>query len=527
MKKLSVGILAHVDSGKTTLSEALMYCSGNISKLGRVDHRNSFLDTFALERDRGITIFSKQAVLNYNSTCFTLLDTPGHIDFSTETERTLQVLDYAILVISGTNGIQSHTHTLWRLLSRYNVPVFIFVNKMDSDSADKNLILKQLKEKLSDSCIDFTDKASDFYESVAMCDEKLLDKFYENEELDTDDIITAIKERKLFPCFFGSALKLQGIEEFLEALDNYTIQPHYGEEFGAKVFKISEDKQGNRLTYLKVTGGSLRVKAVLNSNNGLISEKVNQIRIYSGEKFTAEEVATAGTVCAVTGITFAHSGDGLGVEKNSHLPILEPVLTYRVGLPDTIDTHTALQRLKILEDEDPQLNVVWNENLEEIQIQLMGEIQLEVLKSIISQRFNFDVEFGKGNIIYKETIKNTVEGVGHFEPLRHYAEVHLILSPAKAGSGVSFELDCSEDRLDKNWQRLILTHLLEKDYTNYHFTEEVKDNNVIFSYVIQDGRATSRNAIKLLEIIGYDKEIIKKAEDKANDFIKNGVWRQN
>ncbi|MBQ1992790.1 MAG: TetM/TetW/TetO/TetS family tetracycline resistance ribosomal protection protein, partial [Clostridia bacterium] len=310
----------------------------------------------------------------------------------------------------------------------------------------------------------FTDKASDFYESVAMCDEKLLDKFYENEELDTADIITAIKERKLFPCFFGSALKLQGIEEFLEALDNYTIQPHYGEEFGAKVFKISEDKQGNRLTYLKVTGGSLRVKAVLNSNNGLISEKVNQIRIYSGEKFTAEEVATAGTVCAVTGITFAHSGDGLGVEKNSHLPILEPVLTYRVGLPDTIDTHTALQRLKILEDEDPQLNVVRNENLEEIQIQLMGEIQLEVLKSIISQRFNFDVEFGKGNIIYKETIKNTVEGVGHFEPLRHYAEVHLILSPAKAGSGVSFELDCSEDRLDKNWQRLILTHLLEKTH---------------------------------------------------------------
>ena len=464
MKKLSVGILAHVDSGKTTLSEALMYCSGNISKLGRVDHRNSFLDTFALERDRGITIFSKQAVLNYNSTCFTLLDTPGHIDFSTETERTLQVLDYAILVISATNGIQSHTHTLWRLLSRYNVPVFVFVYKMDSDSADKNLILKQLKEKLSDSCIDFTDKASDFYESVAMCDEKLLDKFYENEELDTADIITAINERKLFPCFFGSALKLQGIEEFLEALDNYTIQPHYGEEFGAKVFKISEDKQGNRLTYLKVTGGSLRVKAVLNSNDGLISEKVNQIRIYSGEKFTAEEVATAGTVCAVTGITFAHSGDGLGVEKNSHLPILEPVLTYRVGLPDTIDTHTALQRLKILEDEDPQLNVVWNENLEEIQIQLMGEIQLEVLKSIISQRFNFDVEFGKGNIIYKETIKNTVEGVGHFEPLRHYAEVHLILSPAKAGSGVSFELDCSEDRLDKNWQRLILTHLLEKTH---------------------------------------------------------------
>lgn len=464
MKKLSVGILAHVDSGKTTLSEALMYCSGNISKLGRVDHKNSFLDNFALERDRGITIFSKQAVLNYNNTYFTLLDTPGHIDFSTETERTLQVLDYAILVISGTNGIQSHTHTLWRLLSRYNVPVFIFVNKMDSDSANKEIIIKQLKEKLSDSCIDFTDKASDFYESVAMCDEKLLDKFYENETLDTFDVITAIKERKLFPCFFGSALKLQGVEEFLEALDTYTIQPPYNEEFGAKVFKISEDKQGNRLTYLKITSGSLKVKTELNSSDGLTAEKINQIRIYSGEKFATEEIVTAGTVCAVTGITFAHSGDGLGIEKNSRLPILEPVLTYRVDLPQTIDTHTALQKLKILEDEDPQLNIVWNENLGEIQIQLMGEIQLEVLKSIISQRFNFDVEFGKGNIIYKETIKNTVEGVGHFEPLRHYAEVHLLLSPTKTGSGLSFELDCSEDRLDKNWQRLILTHLLEKTH---------------------------------------------------------------
>lgn len=465
MKKLSVGILAHVDSGKTTLSEALMYCSGNISTLGRVDHGNSFLDNFALERDRGITIFSKQAVLKYNNTCFTLLDTPGHIDFSTETERTLQVLDYAVLVISGTNGVQSHTHTLWRLLSRYNVPVFIFVNKMDLDGADKELVMTQLKGKLSDGCVDFTDTSdADFYENVAICDENLLDKFYETESLDKSDIITAIKERKIFPCFFGSALKLQGVEEFLNALDEYTEQPSYSDDFGAKVFKISEDKQGNRLTHLKITSGCLKVKALINSSDGSTSEKVNQIRIYSGEKFTAEEVATAGTVCAVTGITFAHSGDGLGIEKNSRLPILEPVLTYRVDLPENINAHTALQKLRILEDEDPQLNVVWNETLGEIQIQLMGEIQLEILKSIISERFNFNVEFGKGNIIYKETIKNTVEGVGHFEPLRHYAEVHLLLTPIKQGSGISFELDCSEDKLDKNWQRLILTHLLEKTH---------------------------------------------------------------
>lgn len=465
MKKISVGILAHVDSGKTTLSEALMYCSGNIGKLGRVDHRNSFLDNFKLERDRGITIFSKQAILEYKNTCFTLLDTPGHVDFSTETERTLQVLDYAVLVISGTNGIQSHTYTLWRLLSRYNVPVFIFVNKMDLDGACKDLIINQLKEKLSDSCIEFTENFTpDFYENIAICDEKLLDKFYENEVLDKEDIITAIKERKVFPCFFGSALKLQGIEDFLNALDKYTVQQQYSEEFGAKVFKISEDKQGNRLTHLKITSGCLKVKSLLNSNNGLTSEKVNQIRIYSGEKFVSEEIATAGTICAITGISFAHSGDGLGIEKNSLLPILEPVLTYRVDLPENIDKHIALQKLKILEDEDPQLNVVWNENLGEIQIQLMGEIQLEILKSIISQRFNFDVEFGKGNIIYKETIRNTVEGVGHFEPLRHYAEVHLLLSPKKPGSGLSFELNCSEDQLDKNWQRLILTHLMEKTH---------------------------------------------------------------
>lgn len=466
MKKLAVGILAHVDSGKTTLSEALMYCSGNISKLGRVDHRNSFLDTFALERDRGITIFSKQAVLKYNDTEFTLLDTPGHVDFSAETERTLQVLDYAILVISGTDGVQSHTHTLWRLLKRYNVPVFIFVNKMDMDGAYKEKVFAQLKSKLSDNCIDFSDDTQSirFYENIAVCDDDLLNKFYESESLQTTDIISAIKNRKVFPCFFGSALKLQGVEEFLNGLDNYTDMPVYKSEFGAKVFKISEDKQGNRLTFLKVTGGSLSVRDMLLGGNGKTSEKVTQIRVYSGEKFNAIDVAEAGTVCAVTGITFAHQGDGLGAESDSFLPLLEPVLTYRVDLPENIDSHTALTKLKILEEEDPQLNVVWNERLEEIQVQLMGEIQLEVLKSIISQRFGFDVEFGQGNIIYKETIKNTVEGVGHFEPLRHYAEVHLLLTPTQRGSGITIDTNCKEDLLDTNWQRLILTHLNEKTH---------------------------------------------------------------
>lgn len=466
MKKLAVGILAHVDSGKTTLSEALMYCSGNISKLGRVDHKNSFLDTFQLERDRGITIFSKQAVLKFNNTEFTLLDTPGHVDFSTETERTLQVLDYAILVVSGTNGIQSHTHTLWKLLNRYNVPVFIFVNKMDLDGAYKEKIMSQLKSKLSQSCVEF-DKAipkQEFYENVAVCHNNLLEEYYETEQINTSSIVNAIAKRRLFPCFFGSALKLEGVTELLEGLDMYTKMPAYGDEFGGKVFKISQDKQGNRLTHLKVTSGRLVVRNVLESDKNKNSEKVNQIRIYSGEKFISADSAKAGTICAVTGITFAQSGDCLGKDKNSIMPVLEPVLTYRVDLPQNIDVHTAIAKLKILEEEDPQLNVVWNERLGEIQIQLMGEIQLEILKSIILERFGFEVEFGTGNIIYKETISNTVEGVGHFEPLRHYAEVHLILEEGKRGGGVEITSNCREDQLDKNWQRLILTHLYEKTH---------------------------------------------------------------
>ncbi len=464
MKKIVIGILAHVDSGKTTLSEALLYQSGNISRLGRVDHRNSFLDTFSLERNRGITIFSKQAVLKYKDTEFTLLDTPGHVDFSAETERTLQVLDYAVLVISATDGIQSHTQTLWKLLAKYNVPCFIFINKMDLDGADREQVVSELKTKFSDGCVDFDrNNTSEFYENIALCDEKLLNQYYESETIKKDDIITCIKSRKIFPCRFGSALKLEGVVEFLECLYSYTETPKYSSEFAGKVYKISEDK-GQRLTFLKITGGSLKVKEILKSDKNEHSEKVNQIRIYSGDKFSTVDEAAAGTVCAVTGITFAGPGDGLGTEENTGLPVLEPVLTYRLELPDDINAHTALEKMKILEAEDPQLKVVWNERPGEIQVQLMGDVQLEVLQSIIAERFGINVFFGKGNIIYKETIEDTVEGVGHFEPLRHYAEVHLLLKPAKRDSGIVFKSNCKEDLLDKNWQRLILTHLYEKTH---------------------------------------------------------------
>ena len=464
MKKIVIGILAHVDSGKTTLSEALLYQSGHISRLGRVDHRNSFLDTFSLERNRGITIFPKQAALKYKDTEFTLLDTPGHVDFSAETERTLQVLDYAVLVISATDGIQSHTQTLWKLLAKYNVPCFIFINKMDLDGADREQVVSELKTKFSDGCVDFDrNNTSEFYENIALCDEKLLNQYYESETIKKDDIVTCIISRKIFPCRFGSALKLEGVVEFLECLYSYTETPKYSSGFAGKVYKISEDK-GQRLTFLKITGGSLKVKEILKSDKNEHSEKVNQIRIYSGDKFSSVDEAAAGTVCAVTGITFAGPGDGLGTEENTGLPVLEPVLTYRLELPDDINVHTALEKMKILEAEDPQLKVVWNERPGEIQVQLMGDVQLEVLQSIIAERFGINVFFGKGNIIYKETIEDTVEGVGHFEPLRHYAEVHLLLKPAKRDSGIVFKSNCKEDLLDKNWQRLILTHLYEKTH---------------------------------------------------------------
>lgn len=481
MKKIVVGILAHVDSGKTTLSEALLYQSGTINKLGRVDHRDSFLDTFSLERDRGITIFSKQAVLKYNDTEYTLLDTPGHVDFSAETERTLQVLDYAVLVVSATDGIQSHTQTLWKLLSKYNVPCFIFINKMDLEGADKNRVMAELKAKFSDGCIDFNSTdTSEFYENIALCDESLLNQYYESETIEKSSIINCIKSRKIFPCLFGSALKLTGVDTFFNCLYNYSEMPKYGTEFAGKVYKISEDK-GQRLTFLKITGGSLKVKEVLQSDKNKNAEKVNQIRIYSGEKFNAIDEAAAGTVCAVTGLTFTASGDGLGTEKSTGMPVLAPVLTYRLELPDRIDAHTALEKMRILESEDPQLRVVWNERLKEIQVQLMGDIQLEILQSIIADRFGINVTFGKGNIIYKETIADTVEGIGHFEPLRHYAEVHLLLKPGKRNSGIVFKTQCKEDLLDKNWQRLILTHLYEKTHLGVLTGSPITDMEIILA----------------------------------------------
>ncbi len=481
MKRITLGVLAHVDSGKTTLSEAMLYLSGNISKLGRVDHGDSFLDTFSLERKRGITIFSKQAVLNYKDTQFTLLDTPGHVDFSAETERTLQVLDYAVLIISASDGVQSHTATLWKLLRKYNVPLFIFVNKTDLEGVDSGFILNQLRSKLSESCVPFDTDDNELFENIALCDDKLFSSYEKSEKLSKDEIIKAIKERRIFPCMFGSALKLTGVEEFLDCLYDYSNEADYPEEFGAKVFKISEDNQGARLTHLKLTGGKLSVKEVLKSDRNSENEKVNQIRIYSGDKFTSCDTVEAGTVCAVTGITFAKSGDGLGFEKNAALPVLQPVLTYGLILPKGFDTHKMLANMRLLEAEDPQLKVVWNERLGEIQLQLMGDIQYEVLKSVILERFGVEVEFSRGNIIYKETIADTVEGVGHFEPLRHYAEVHLILKPAPRGSGLVFKTECKEDILDKNWQRLILTHLYEKTHLGVLTGSPITDMEIVLA----------------------------------------------
>ena len=485
MKQTVVGILAHVDSGKTTLSEGMMYISGAIKKLGRVDHKDSFLDNFQLERDRGITIFSKQAVMRYDDTRFTLLDTPGHVDFSAETERTLQVLDYAILVVSGTNGVQSHTVTLWRLLGKYRIPCFIFVNKMDMDGAEKDVVLADLKNKLSERCVDFSDNPDALYENIALCDERLLEEFDASGIIGDKSIASAIEKRRVFPCLFGSALKLDGVEEFLRLLVRFTVAKRYGEEFAARVYKISEDKQGGRLTWMKITGGKLKVRDILKSDRNTDNEKVSQIRIYSGEKFSAPDEVESGTVCAVTGIGFTRPGDGLGAEGDGILPVLEPVLTYSVQLPEGIDAHTALSKLRILEAEDPQLKVVWNERYGEIQMQLMGEIQLEILRSIIGERFGFSVGFGQGSIIYKETVADIVEGVGHFEPLRHYAEVHLLLKPLKRDSGLVFKTECPEDDLDKNWQRLILTHLYEKTHLGVLTGSPVTDIEI----VLKAGRA--------------------------------------
>lgn len=472
MKRLVMGILAHVDAGKTTLSEGMLYVSGNLKKLGRVDHKNAFLDTYQLERERGITIFSKQAILSLEHTRFMLLDTPGHVDFSTEMERTLQVLDYAILVISGSDGVQGHTETLWKLLEQYHIPVFLFVNKMDLDGAQHNKILDQLKHRFGDGCIDFSAEQPEevFYEEAAMCSETMMEQFLENGMLTQEQLRHAIVHRQLFPCYFGSALKLDGIEAFLRGMEQYTVEPVYPKEFGAKVYKISRDPQGNRLTWMKITGGGLKVKTVL-TNAGLSvekedvwEEKVDQLRLYSGEKYQMTDFVPAGSVCAVTGLTKTKPGDALGLEPESPEPVLEPVLTYQVILPEDMDVHVALRKLRQLEEEDPQLHIVWNERLQEIHIQLMGEIQLEILKSLIEERFGFDVSFGTGNIVYKETIATPVEGIGHFEPLRHYAEAHLLLEPLERGSGLEFATACSEDVLDRNWQRLILTHMAEREH---------------------------------------------------------------
>lgn len=513
-KNLSIGILAHVDAGKTTLSEALLYLSGKIRKLGRVDHKDAYLDTSPLERERGITIFSKQAIIDLADTRVTLLDTPGHVDFSAEMERTLQVLDYGILVINGADGVQGHTVTLWKLLERYHIPTFIFVNKMDQNGTDHDRLLEELKKRLSENCMDFEPKVKEsiegkiegkaegkaerkavreseenlknkheekseeadelteeLLESLAMCEEALLEKYLETGSVTREEVTALIAERKVFPCYFGSALKMDGVENLIRGIDKYTRRPTYPEAFGAKVYKIARDDQGNRLSYMKITGGTLKVKELLTTSKGNVAageeiweEKADQIRIYSGAKFELAKEAPAGTVCAVTGLTHTFPGQGLGITENSNMPVLEPVLNYRIILPEGCDVHQMLKKLKELEEEDPQLHIVWDEQLGEIHAMLMGDVQIEILKRLIWERFHVAVDFGTGNIVYKETIAEPVEGVGHFEPLRHYAEVHLLLEPGEPGSGLQFFTACSEDVLDRNWQRLILTHLEEKEH---------------------------------------------------------------
>ena len=486
MKKLVIGILAHVDAGKTTLSEELLYLCGEIRKIGRVDHGDAFLDTYELEKERGITIFSKQALLKTENMEVTLLDTPGHVDFSAEMERTLQVLDYAILVINGMDGVQSHTMTLWRLLERYQIPTFLFVNKMDQQGTDHDALLNDLKQHLHENCVDFGRTQDTDYgmyeltpeqlENIAVCEEDILETYLETGIVEDRDIARLIVQRKIFPCYFGSALKEKGVKDFWNGVQKYTAEPERPTEFGAKVFKIARDEQGNRLTYMKITGGSLKVKTLLSSNSNGQSlpgrkaeeaaweEKADQIRLYSGAKYELTSEAEAGTVCAVTGLTRTYPGEGLGIEQESELPILEPVLNYQIILPDDCDPHQMLQKLRQLEEEEPQLHILWDSQFSEIHAQLMGEVQIEILKKLIWDRFHVAVEFGAGSIVYKETVAEPVEGVGHFEPLRHYAEVHLLIEPGEPGSGCQFFTACSEDVLARNWQRLILTHLEEKEH---------------------------------------------------------------
>ena len=477
--RLAVGILAHVDAGKTTLAEAILYHTGSIRKVGRVDHQDAFLDTYALEKERGITIFSKQAGFQLKEKEIALLDTPGHVDFSAEMERTLQVLDYAVLVVSGADGVQGHVQTLWKLLKEYEIPVFLFINKMDQEGTDRGKLLFEVQNRLDKGCVDFTfakENSSEFLEELAVCDEHVLEKYLEQGEVSTADIQEIITKRQVFPCYFGSALKLQGIQEFLEGLDVYTKCPEYGEAFAARVFKISRDEKGNRLTHLKVTGGSLKVKQIIKGKDW--EEKADQLRVYDGAGFSAVNEALAGSVCAVTGLSRTFAGECLGAEQMGKEPVLTPVLTYEIQLPQGCDVHNMLKKLRELEEEEPLLHILWNEQLSEIHAQVMGEVQIEILKSMIQERFGVSVEFGSGNIVYKETIENKVEGIGHFEPLRHYAEVHLLLEPLERGSGLEFASDCSEDMLDRNWQRLVLTHLEEKPHRGVLTGSEITDMKI-------------------------------------------------
>ncbi|SHO42993.1 translation factor GTPase family protein [Anaerocolumna xylanovorans] len=486
MKKLVIGILAHVDAGKTTLSESMLYLSGKIGKLGRVDKKDAYLDTYELEKERGITIFSKQAIFDIGETQITLLDTPGHVDFSAEMERTLGVLDYAVLVISGADGIQGHTKTLWHLLDKYQIPVFLFINKMDQEGTNKDKLIKELKQ-LEDGCINFEDETDGFYEQLAMCDEIMMESYLETGRIEMVQMKEAIKKRRVFPCFFGSALKVEGVEQLLHGIEKYATIPSYPNEFGARIFKITRDEQGNRLTHLKLTGGRLKVKDTL--TNGTWEEKVNQIRLYSGEKYEVAGEIEAGSICAAVGLSMTKAGEGLGIERAIHTPVLEPVLSYQIILPKDCDPRVMLPKLRCLEEEEPQLHIVWDEQLKEIQAQIMGEVQIEILCHLIESRFGIPVVFGDGRIVYKETIADTVEGVGHFEPLRHYAEVHLLLEPGEPGSGLVFGLNCSEDILGKSWQRLILTHLEEKAHKGVLTGAAVTDMKI----TLVSGRAHNKH----------------------------------
>ena len=501
---INIGIVAHVDAGKTTLSESMLYHAGAIRKLGRVDHKDAFLDTDQMERERGITIFSKQAVFRWKERTITLLDTPGHVDFSAEMERVLQVLDCAVLVVSGADGVQGHTQTLWKLLKRYHIPTFLFVNKMDQEGTDGEKLLKELRKRFGENVVPFVDimtesdcpggkvylhtkegAVEEVLEELAVCEDDMMEEYLEEGRISLDKVQKAVADRQVFPCYFGSALHSQGVEELLDGLELYMKEKTYLAEFGAKVYKIARDNQGNRLTYLKVTGGRLKVKDVVEGLN----EKVNQIRIYSGEKFEAVKEVEAGRVCAVTGLENTRPGQGIGAEEESDLPVLEPILTYQILLPDDCDVHRMLLNLKILEEEEPELHIVWEEQTSEIHVQLMGDVQIEILQRMIKERFGVLVEFGEGSIVYKETITAPVEGVGHFEPLRHYAEVHLRLEPGERGSGMQFAAECSEDILDRNWQRLVLTHLEEKEHKGVLTGSPITDMKI----TLTSGRAHQKH----------------------------------